>query len=110
VQLDLQGDLTDVPGAVATTAYRVAQECLTNSLRHSAAREILLRIERRTGAENALLVCVEDDGGGDAAQIAQSSGFGLSGIRERVAAVGGSLSIADAKRGLSVAATIPIAA
>jgi signal transduction histidine kinase len=110
VQLDLQGDLTDVPGAVATTVYRVAQECLTNSLRHSAAREILLRIERRTGAENALLVCVEDDGGGDAAQVAQSPGFGLTGIRERVAAVGGSLSIADAKRGLSVAATIPIAA
>ena len=40
MQLDLQGDLTDVRGAVATTAYRVAQECLTNSLRHSAAREI----------------------------------------------------------------------
>src|SRR5262249_43008048 len=110
IQLDLKGDLADVRGSAATTAYRVAQECLTNSLRHSAAREILLRIERRTGAENALLVCIEDDGGGDAAQVAQSRGFGLTGIRERVAAVGGSLSIADAKRGLSVAATIPIAA
>ena len=96
ILLDLQGDLADVRGTVATTAYRVAQECLTNSLRHSAAREILLRIERRAGAENALLICVEDDGGGDAAQVAQSAGFGLAGIRERVAAVGGSLSIARA--------------
>jgi signal transduction histidine kinase len=109
VQLDLQGDLTDVPGGIAATAYRVAQECVTNSLRHSAAREIVLRIERRTGEENALVVCVEDDGGGDAAEVAQSFGFGLTGLRERVAAVGGSLSIARAKAGLSVAARIPIA-
>jgi glucose-6-phosphate-specific signal transduction histidine kinase len=110
IQLDLQGDLADVRGTVATTAYRVAQECLTNSVRHGAAREIRLRIERRAGAENALLICVEDDGGGDAAKVAQSAGFGLAGVRERVAAVGGSLSIARATRGLSVAATIPLAA
>ena len=110
VQLDLRGDLTDVRGAAATTAYRVAQECLTNALRHSAAREIALRVERRSGEENALVICVEDDGGGDAMQIARSPGFGLTGIRERVAAIGGSLAIARATRGLSVAATIPIAA
>ncbi|MEH2625873.1 signal transduction histidine kinase [Bradyrhizobium sp. AZCC 1719] len=110
IQLDLKGDLADVRGAVAATAYRVAQECLTNSLRHSSARVIVLRIERRTGAENALLVHVEDDGGGDAAKLARSPGFGLTGIRERVAALGGSLSIADANRGVSVAATIPLAA
>jgi signal transduction histidine kinase len=110
VLLDVRGDLADVRGAAAATAYRVAQECLTNSLRHSAAREISLRIERRPGEQNTLLICVEDDGGGDVARIAQSSGFGLTGIRERVAALGGSLSIAPASRGLSVAATIPIAA
>jgi signal transduction histidine kinase len=110
IQLDLQGDLANVRGAVAATAYRVAQECLTNSLRHSTASEIVLRIERRTGAENALLIRVEDDGGGDAAKVAQSEGFGLTGVRERVAALGGSLSIARARRGVSVAATIPLAA
>jgi len=110
IQLDLHGDLAGVRGIVAATAYRVAQECLTNSLRHSAAREIVLRIERRTGAENSLLIRVEDDGGGDAAKVAQSAGFGLTGIRERVAALGGSLSIARATGGVSVAATIPLAA
>lgn len=110
VQLDMQGDLADVRGAAATAAYRVAQECLTNALRHSAAREISLRIERRTGAEDALLIRVEDDGGGDAAHVAQFAGFGLTGMRERIAALGGSLSIARATRGLSVNATIPIAA
>ncbi|MEY9176767.1 signal transduction histidine kinase [Bradyrhizobium elkanii] len=110
IQLDLQGDLADISGTVAATAYRVAQECLTNALRHSSAREIVLRIERRTGSENALLVRVEDDGGGDAAKVAQSAGFGLTGVSERVTALGGSLSIARASRGLSVAATIPLAA
>jgi signal transduction histidine kinase len=42
--------------------------------------------------------------------VARSTGFGLTGMRERIAAVGGSLSIARATRGLSVAATIPLAA
>jgi signal transduction histidine kinase len=110
IQLDLHGDLAGVRGTVATTAYRIAQECLTNALRHGEAREIRLRIERRSGTENTLLICVEDDGGGDAARVAQSPGLGLTGVRERVAAVGGSLSIARATRGLSVAATIPLAA
>ena len=111
IQLDLRGDLTDISGPAATTAYRVAQECLTNALRHSAAREISLRIERRAGGEdNALLIRVEDDGGGDAERVARSAGFGLTGIRERVTAAGGSLSILPARGGLSVAATIPLAA
>jgi signal transduction histidine kinase len=110
IQLDLKGDLADVRGAVAAAAYRMAQECLTNSLRHSSAREIVLRIERRSGTENTLLVHVEDDGGGNAAKVAASTGFGLTGMRERIAALGGSLSIADARRGVSVAATIPLAA
>jgi signal transduction histidine kinase len=110
IRLDLQGDLADLQGPVAVTAYRVAQECLTNALRHTAASEISLRVARQSGTEDALLICVEDDGGGDTADLAQSPGFGLTGIRERIAAVGGSLSIGPAPRGLSVAATIPIAA
>ena len=110
IQLDLKGDLTDINGPAATTAYRVAQECLTNALRHGAAREISLHVERRAGEDDALLIRVEDDGGGDAERVAQSAGFGLTGIRERVTAAGGSLSILPASRGLSVAATIPLAA
>ena len=110
IQLDLRGDLTDISGAAATTAYRIAQECLTNALRHSSAREISLCVERRVGEDDALLIRVEDDGGGDATRVARSAGFGLTGIRERVAAAGGSLSILPARGGLSVAATIPLAA
>ena len=90
--------------------FRSAQECLTNALRHGAAREISLHVERCVGEDDTLLIRVEDDGGGDAARVAQSAGFGLTGIRERVTAAGGSLSILPANRGLSVAATIPLAA
>ncbi|GGI23236.1 sensor histidine kinase [Bradyrhizobium guangdongense] len=110
IQLDLKGDLADISGPAATTAYRVAQECLTNAVRHGAAREISLRVERRAGEDDALLIRVEDDGGGDAARVERSAGFGLTGIRERVTAAGGSLSILPARGGLSVAATIPLAA
>lgn len=110
IQLDLKGDLADISGPAAMTAYRVAQECLTNALRHGAAREISLHVERRAGEDDALLIRVEDDGGGDAARVARSAGFGLTGIRERLAAAGGSLTILPATRGLSVAATIPLAA
>ena len=97
-----------VPMAEALLAGGV--DVMEITLRHSAAREISLRIERRTGDDNALLIRVEDDGGGDAARVAQSAGFGLTGIRERVNAAGGSLSILPARGGLSVAATIPLAA
>jgi len=110
IRLDLQGDLADIQGPVAVTAYRVAQECLTNALRHTTASEISLKVERRSGPDGALVICIEDDGGGDTAQLSQSKGFGLTGIRERIAAVGGSLSIAPAAHGLRVAATIPLAA
>lgn len=51
---------------------------------------------------------MEDDGGGDAAAIDGRQGHGLLGIRERIAARGGSLSIARAARGLRLSAVIPL--
>ena len=75
----------------------------------AGGRDVVERQER-AGEDDAILIRVEDDGGGDAARVAQSAGFGLTGIRERVAAAGGSLSILPANRGLSVAAIIPLAA
>ena len=56
IQLDLRGDLTDISGPAATTAYRVAQECLTNALRHGAAREISLARRAARGRRR----CVAD--------------------------------------------------
>jgi two-component system, NarL family, sensor histidine kinase UhpB len=56
----------------------------------------------------AIALTVEDDGGGDAACVDPRHGHGILGIRERVAARGGSLSIGKAAHGLRLSAVIPL--
>ncbi|WP_445489015.1 histidine kinase [Rhodopseudomonas sp. RCAM05734] len=106
--LDVAGDLADVPAEAAVNVYRIAQECLTNAARHGKPRHVHLRVARTTDVDEAVALSVEDDGGGDAARINAASGHGILGIRERIAALGGSLSIAAAARGVRVAAIIPL--
>jgi two-component system sensor histidine kinase UhpB len=105
--LDVAGDLTDVPRATAQNIYRIAQECLTNAARHGQPRDVRLHVER---APSSVALSVEDDGGGSPAKLNGGSGYGLLGIRERVTALGGSLSIGEAPRGVRIAAVIPLAA
>ncbi|QGM46517.1 sensor histidine kinase [Methylocystis heyeri] len=110
VRLDLMGDLAAVPPAVAASVYRIAQECLTNAMRHGAPREVHLRVERAASANGVIALTVEDDGGGDPAAVNASPGHGILGVTERVAAFGGSLSITRAAEGVRVAARIPLIA
>jgi two-component system, NarL family, sensor histidine kinase UhpB len=72
--------------------YRVAQEALTNVTRHARARTARLRLEQKEGTVS---LTVEDDGVGFdvPAALARPSGLGLSGMRERMALVGGTLAI-----------------
>jgi PAS domain S-box-containing protein len=80
---------------VETTLYRIAQEALNNAAKYSRARRVEVILERR--ADSVLLV-VEDDGiGFDAGEEANGRGFGLVGMRERAALVGGSLEIESAR-------------
>jgi signal transduction histidine kinase len=106
--LDVVGDLATVPTDAAVNVYRIAQECLTNAARHGKPRHVHLRIEHVAEVDEAVALSVEDDGGGDASRISAASGHGILGIRERVAALGGSLSIAGAAKGVRVAAMIPL--
>jgi signal transduction histidine kinase len=106
--LDVIGDLASVPAEAAVNVYRIAQECLTNAARHGKPRHVHLRIEHVADADEAVALSVEDDGGGDAARINAGSGHGILGIRERIAALGGSLSIVGAAHGVRVAAIIPL--
>jgi two-component system, NarL family, sensor histidine kinase UhpB len=106
--LDVVGDLACVPVEAAVNVYRIAQECLTNAARHGKPRHVHLRIEHVADVDEAVALSVEDDGGGDASRISAASGHGILGIRERVAALGGSLSIAGAAKGVRVAAVIPL--
>ncbi|MGA0533929.1 histidine kinase [Hansschlegelia sp. KR7-227] len=108
-RLDVVGDLAAVPAQAALTVYRITQECLTNAAKHGEPAEVRVRVESPDAPAGALLVTVEDDGGGDPASLAGGRGHGLLGIRERVDALGGRLTTGASERGVRIAATIPLA-
>jgi signal transduction histidine kinase len=107
--LDVVGDLASVPTATAQNVYRIAQECLTNAARHGNPQAVRLQVARvEAEGRGAVTLSVVDDGGGSPEKLNAATGYGLLGIRERVTALGGSLSIAEAPRGVRVAALIPL--
>ena len=74
VHLDVDCDLAGVPDDIASSVYRIAQECLTNAIRHGAPSEVRLSVGRIAERAGALALTVEDDGGGDAARIVAAGG------------------------------------
>ena len=85
------------PSAVQTTAYRIAQEALTNVVRHSGASAATITLDRESaGGADQLVITVEDDGTGVAAD--STEGAGLRGMRERAELAGGELTVAPAER------------
>jgi signal transduction histidine kinase len=79
---------------VQTTAYRIAQEALTNVVRHSAASHATVTVEHDAGD---LVLTVADDGAGIPATASERGG--LRGMRERAALAGGALSVDSGTRG-----------
>lgn len=89
VSNNLQGE--PLSKEVTTCLYRIAQESLTNVLRHSQATKVLLTIRRRAGW---CQLKIRDNGVGISDERASSAdAFGLMGMRERVVRCGGSFSI-----------------
>ena len=93
---NLRGRRLSAP--VEITLYRVLQEAMTNIAKHAHAKRISVILEAVTGGVHLI---VEDDGVGftksaTTAPYAPAGGFGLLGIRERLALVGGSLIIEPA--------------
>lgn len=83
----------DLSSELTLTSYRVAQEGLNNALRHSGAS----RIEISLGCQgDRLVVQVLDNGQGLAGDPESSSRYGLRGLRERVRALGGEMTLGDA--------------
>lgn len=100
----------DVRGELAMPAYRVAQEALNNIAKHSDATmtEVTLSVLPETGH---LRMVIHDNGRGFDAQSPHSTGIGLIGMRERVAAAGGELRITSAPgEGATVCVTLPLPA
>jgi len=100
----------ELPGrlsaALETALYRVAQEALTNVARHARARHV--RVALAALGEEVRLE-VEDDGVGLPANGQPATGTGLVGIRERVRALGGQLTVTS-RRGLRLSVQVPLAA
>jgi signal transduction histidine kinase len=92
-----------VPAAVQAAGYRIVQEALTNVLRHARASVARVSVTREDGA---LRVEVVDDGEG--AGGPGGSGNGVRGMRERAAALSGTLESGPADpRGWRVLARLP---
>jgi len=101
VTLDDQFGSPNISPAQQEAAYRIVQEALTNVGRHSGAHTAVVRLAA-TG--RALTVTIEDDGGG---MRGARPGNGLTGMRERVVALGGTLTLLEMEPGLRVEATLP---
>lgn len=101
-------DLPDVRGEHAMPAYRVVQEALTNIVKHSGATQASVALAVSTERDRLHIVIADDGKGFDTAAL-HHTGLGLIGMRERVAAVGGDLSISSAPdEGTSVCVTLPM--
>jgi signal transduction histidine kinase len=106
VTADVAPDLADVPAVVEFSAYRLVQEALTNVVRHAGICRVWIRIAREA---DALLVTVEDDGR-TPPPAETTGGHGLAGMRERVAALGGTFEAGPRDAGgFRVAARLPFA-
>lgn len=95
-----------VKGEVATALYRILQECMTNVSRHSGA-SIVTVYYRET--ETSANLDVRDDGAGFDPAVAGNYGSGLLGIRERVAMLGGDLTVESASgKGVRIRVDLPL--
>lgn len=104
VDLQVDAGADDIPALVEASAFRIVQEALTNALRHAGPTLVRVRV---ASEEDALLVSVEDDGGAKSGEDVLE-GHGVPGMRERVAALGGTFSAGPrASGGWRVEARLP---
>jgi signal transduction histidine kinase len=107
LEVERDGDLASLPAFVDATAFRIIQEALTNVLRHAKPCPVSVSVKRSPAA---LAVVVTDDGptltGGEAAA---AQGHGIPGMRERAAAVGGTVEAGPTPAGgWRVSALLPL--
>jgi signal transduction histidine kinase len=105
-QFDRRGDLLGLGEQINITLYRIVQECLTNVARHAQAGRVSVVLGRD---RDAIHLHIEDDGRGmDVNRPVR--GLGMLGMRERVEALGGSLSVtASPGKGTAINVVVPVA-
>jgi PAS domain S-box-containing protein len=108
IKIESMGFDKEPPQQIALTLYRVAQEALSNVLRHARAERVTVTITK--GYPNIIMI-VEDDGKGFALEgdWARGKGLGIVGMRERVESLGGKFIIRSvAGEGTRIRVTIPL--
>jgi len=97
IRLRVVGDLDRLAPSIMLTAYRIAQESITNIRRHAgpvtSAEVVIERVADR------LTIAITDDGRGAAAPRSGEPGYGIIGMSERVTAVGGTATAGPRKGG-----------
>ncbi|MEU6413517.1 histidine kinase [Microbispora sp. NPDC046933] len=106
VEVEISGDLDGLSPSVESAVYRIAQEAVTNAVRHARRAT---RVEVRVAAdETAVRLCVRDDGDGGSTRPAASPGYGIIGMSERANLLGGTcVAGPDRDRGWTVTAVLP---
>jgi two-component system NarL family sensor kinase len=110
-ELELPADLERLPRDSELVVFRIAQECLTNIHRHAKSSSALVRL---SNADGKLAMEVRDNGQGISQEVqatiasGKASGVGLRGMRERVAAIGGTFTIKSDGKGTSVLVSLPV--
>lgn len=102
LQLEIDPTLGRLPEMIELSVFRIVQEGLNNVRKHAAARHVRLSLQHTSAAN--LLVRLEDDGQGlsapaDLASLSINKHFGLVGISERVALLGGVMNIESSEGG-----------
>jgi len=105
-ELTVEGDIADIPAVVDSSAYRIVQEALTNIVRHAGPCSATVTVTR---TDDDLVISVADTGAGRSAGAGE--GHGLTGMRERATALGGSFEAGPGDDGgFVVTARLPVAA
>lgn len=112
VDLDCPRDFGRLPRDVETAIFRLVQECLTNIHRHSGSATATIHLQHHG---DQVIVSVQDSGKGipadklDDMALPGTAGIGITGMRERVRQLGGTLAINSNSHGTKIAARIPLA-
>ncbi|HKW26546.1 MAG TPA: GAF domain-containing sensor histidine kinase [Terriglobales bacterium] len=108
-RVEVPDDLGRFGPEAETAIYRVVQEALHNVAKHAQAKNVGVQVARE---QSAIKLLVEDDGIGFVQKgVSRGRSFGLSGMRERVAALGGTVRVRTGKgRGTRIEVTVPDAA
>ncbi|SIO87510.1 hypothetical protein BQ8420_16710 [Nocardiopsis sp. JB363] len=107
VSVRLEGPMAELPPEVGTAAWRIAQESVTNALRHARGAS-RVDIDVRADADAMTLRVVDDGRGGARGSGPAGGGHGLVGMGERARVLGGELSAGPSGQGWTVSATIPV--